>query len=134
MRGRTMLLLMLVAVLMPVSLGRAETDYKALLVGKWEGNVTERSMKDASRTLVIRSIAKGESPLAVRATYGTPGASQSRADGTLDTSGARPVLHLTTSGGSEITLTLHDEKNLIGTIKGKGDVRTPPALRLQKAE
>ena len=42
----------------------AQTDYKAALVGKWEGDV-QQSRRSNDRTLVIRSVTRGD-PVTVK--------------------------------------------------------------------
>ena len=138
LRGmRSMAALFTVSVLLVAWTAQAQPDYAKVLVGKWEGDVREpRSRTPPDRTLVIRSIGKSDGPLPVKAQYGVTGGKLNRLEGTLDTSGARPVLRLTTSGGSTIVLRLHDEKSLIGTIDypGTGQQLQEHPLRLKKVE
>lgn len=132
MRKRTMLVFAFMGVLGTAAVGHAQTDYKALLVGTWQGDVQERSAKNTDRTLVIRSVAKGDPPT-IKAQYGVTGRPLGRVEGTLDTSGDKPVLRLTTSAGSKIVLRVHDDNNLIGTVEYPGkDQRVPAPLRLKK--
>ena len=118
-----------------VASGTAEIDLPTVLVGRWEGELSQakshRGADTLDRILIINSVAKTDSGWIADCAFGISGKELTPVQATLDTSAGAPTLSFLTGSNGRVSLRVHDDQNLLGSFSKGSAERT---LKLRKVK
>jgi hypothetical protein len=118
----------------------AQADLAKVLVGTWKGELQQRTQKDADPTvvLIIKSLKQEDGKWVASARVGATEEKTRSVSLEIDTTSSKPAVRWTGGAGTIYSLSLLDDKNLVGTATlttSKGSQRDRDrSVKLEKQE
>jgi hypothetical protein len=116
-RAARVALLVMAGLMLGAGVAAAQVDVAKVLVGTWKGELQQRTQKGADPTvvLIIKSLKQEDGKWVASARVGATEEKTGPVQLEIDTTGAKPSVRWTGGSGTIYSLSLLDDKNLVGT-------------------